>query len=942
MRRGATLLFAFLLNAVLLTAGQDLEYAVSLYDAGSYTLAYQTFAALADSSADDREKMQIFYYMAMCKYHSREYSQAQDLIYSQLKQYPVNSYKTELLYVLGEIEFDQRNYAQAIRQYQKLIKQFPRSSEAFRAGVRVAAIYRLMDRPAESEDVFRKLLKKPLSPQQKIQVWFDLADLLNSESRTDEAFDVYQSIVLNSKNIKDISLSQSRMAGIRLDQGRYDEAADRFLKLLQKFPDLPRKQEIEYKYAYCLQRLGRGAESKTAYTNIRTTDTNLSLNIAYRLSEIAVDEGRTALAVSNLALLSTNRFNASLAEDASKDLVRLLIRQSEFDPALTVLSRITNRLFILSRRAEIKFDTGDYAAALTDYQAYFDSGATMENRDKQVFFLGQLHYALKDWADASRMFRQIYETMPSSVYLEESMYLMADCSVRQQDYDDSLIILNRLLSRTADPVWKIKCRESIAMVYFLKERYKDSADEYVHLSQTSSSNRAWFLYNAGLCYLKLDQPDKAVRYLNSALSNRSARQAWILSFRKLSELMLSQKRYDDYFSLVKKILPDLTPGPERENVAEELLNAEFQQGRNDLFFRDVDATLATVTNPGIVSRLLYLKAKAYFNAGDCASSLSSLKDLRARVPDSRESRMALYDMGNCLVKLGDTASAEKYFDLFTESGENPELAIGIDYDMGQYFYRERNFGKSRAYFTRLVLNFPQSDLVDNSLYWIGLSRFNEGDYTNAVADFERIVREYKDSDVMDLTLFRLGDCYSAISDYPQAVVYYKRLVLNFPQSSVLRIARYKLANAYEKLNNKPAALEIYRSLSSDGLDESARGASLDLAVYYRKEGNYAESLRILSGLAKSGFKPDEVVYNTAECLRLTGDFTNARTQYAKLLLNKDSPRTAEALYDMGFCYERLNDRKSAVSYYQRTADLFPETEWGKTARIKLEKLRQKE
>lgn len=930
------LIFFILLPAFLLQAKSD-DYALSLYNSGSYELAYQAFASLQNDTNIEQDK--IHYYMALCKFKLKQYEASQKLCYDFMKEYPVSLYRPKISFLIAKIEQNKNNKVQAIRAFLKVKSKYPRSKEAFTAQMNIAKIYTELERYEEAEDIYRKLLKNKLWKKEKVSIYFALAQLKETEGKSDDSINYYKRIIFSTTDIDLIAKAQYAIAEISLSQEQYEEAFKKYKQILEKFSTLPWEKEIRYKMAFCLQKMGKNKESLTAYNNLKTTNSILQKNILYRKSEILYAQKLYSQALTNFLNLTNDIL---FKEKTISYLTKIYIHNKNYDKALAVLQAMTNKRLKTLSQGEIYASLKKYPQAIQAYLQYLKYSDSILDKDKIYFKIGKMYFFEKDYNNAITYLKPLYQDYPSSAYLEEAIFLIGSSYQEKKDIDQALVYYNKLMDYSTNNFWIFKAKFGLAKTYQHSKQYKKSNSYFLELAHTALTNKGSYFYEMALNFRNLNDTKKYIQYLNLALhSDKTSKEILKLAFEKLQIYYFKRKDYKNYIKLLKFYSPLITDKEKKDKLLFEILNSEFIQHDYDSFLADFKKYQSKINSEKYLIKINLLKGKVFFNTNQYTKALSLLQSTYSNTKN-KERNYALFDIGSIYLKKGNIDLAQEYYEKFISSKINQSMSSDIYYNLGQYFYREKKYLKARQYFSKLIFNFPQDKLADDALYWKANSYFAEKNYDKSIDTFKKLIKSFKGSEFTAQAYFKIGEAYYSQKKYSQAIVYYKTVITQFPLSSVNKTATYKLAQSYKHTKNIKKAIPLFKQFSEKtNSDYYSIKAKFELAIYYFENSHYKKAIPFLITVKQNSetLKP-QATFLLAESYRLSKKFKLANKEYALVIQHKDKQYMPQSLYYLAYGYDRLNKKEIALDYYKKTKRFFPNTIWAKKANTKIAKLEQ--
>jgi len=932
------LIFIILLPSSLLQASSD-DYALSLYNSGTYELAYQAFFNLHKDSNAEQDKS--LYYMALCKFKLQQYEASQKLCYDFMKEYPVSLYRPKISFLLAKIEQNKNNKVQAIRAFLKVKSKYPKSKEAFSAQMNIAKIYTELERYDEAEDIYMDLLKNKHWKTEKVSIYFALAQLKEKEGKTDDSINYYKKIIFSTTDIDLIAKAQYSIAEIFLSQEKYEEALQKYNQILEKFSQLPWKDELHYKMAFCLQKMGKNEASLKAYNNLKTTNSILQKNILYRKSEIFYTKKLYSQALTNFLNLTNDIL---FKEKALSYLTKIYIHNENYDKALDVLQTMTNKKLKYLSQGEIYTIQKKYPQAIQAYLQYLKISDSIVDKDKIYFKIGKIYFIEKDYNNAITYLKPLYQNYPSSVYLEEAIFLIANSYQEKNDIDQSLVYYNKLMNYSTNNSWLFKAKFGLAKIYQQSKEYKKSNSYFLELAHAAQTNKGSYFYEMAINFDKLKETKKYIQYLQLALhSDKTSKEILNLAFEKLQIYYFERKDYKNYIKLLKFYSPLITDKEKKDKILFEILNSEFIRQDYDSFLADFKNYQPQVNSEKYLIKINLLKGKIFFNTNQYNKALSLLQSTYSNTKN-KERNYALFDIGSIYLKKNNIDLAQKYYEKFISSKINQSMSSDIYYNLGQYFYRQKNYLKARQYFSKLIFNFPSDELSDDALFWKANSYFAEKNYTKAIDTFKTLIKSFKNSEFTAQAYFKIGEAYYLQNQYSQAIVYYKTVINKFPLSSVSKTATYKLAQCYKHTKNIKKAIPLFKQFSEgNSSDYYSIKAKFELAVYYFENSDYKKAIPFLIFAKQNSenLKP-QATFLLAESYRLSKEFELANKEYALIVHYKYKQYMPQSLYYLAYGYDRLNKKDVALDYYKKTKKFFPNTVWAKKANTKIIKLEQGE
>lgn len=151
-----------------------------------------------------------------------------------------------------------------------------------------------------------------------------------------------------------------------------------------------------------------------------------------------------------------------------------------------------------------------------------------------------------------------------------------------------------------------------------------------------------------------------------------------------------------------------------------------------------------------------------------------------------------------------------------------------------------------------------------------------------------------------------------------------------------RLSAYEgQADLKQSYENLISAMTVAASGDFGSAENLLASVNRDLLDEKGQQGYDNLSASIIDGKAKAA-------YDRADGERLMGYYEEATRDYRTVVDLKETYADGEALYYLAYCLERDGNPADALTYYRRTAELFPDTQRGRAAATKVNELSENE
>jgi TolA-binding protein len=427
----------------------------------------------------------------------------------------------------------------------------------------------------------------------------------------------------------------------------------------------------------------------------------------------------------------------------------------------------------------------------------------------------------------------------------------------------------------------------IAHERFNQKRYRESAGAYEDFLRRFPGHprRLLALYQAGLCYLRLDRAgDAADRWeaiVRDSATAPIAERAWA----RVGDIYFQAERYEDARRCYRGLLAH--------------------------FAGSSAASLATL-------RL----AQCEYNAGRDAAALEAFSAVIERFPGTPAAREATRGTERALYRLSQGPKGAEVLAQLVEQYPTSSFAADAEYQIGKRYYQEKKFGEAADHFRRVVSRFPGYSAADQAQFLIGDAYAQAGSADEARLAYEQFLAYFPSSELASTVHFRLGLMRFEAKDYMQAAIAFTRVLEDSASGEVRAASRYNLALCQRLLGQTAEAREGLEQYRRD-FPGDARAAEVafqlgDLAELAGQSKVAAEEFDLALQSRPSRTLAIEVHYRLGRVREQLGDPDGALAAYqgAVSATDRDHPFRLSALARCAALYEARKDQARALTAYR--------------------------
>jgi TolA-binding protein len=510
--------------------------------------------------------------------------------------------------------------------------------------------------------------------------------------------------------------------------------------------------------------------------------------------------------------------------------------------------------------------------------------------------------AMGRYDEAQATLEQLSHEFPDHPIGASSTKLLAWTYARQGRDSLAIVEEEKLVARysgSGDTAVVSSAVLDVAHNRFNSKRYAEAAKTYESFLKRFPwhSQRLVALYQAGLCYTRLNRSGDAVdrweAIVRDSASVPIAERAWA----RAGDLYFQAARYGDAKRCYKGLL---------ENFAQ-------TEG----------AAVATL-------RL----AQCEYNAGNDAAALAGFAETMEKFPGTAAAREATRGTELALYRLGQTAKGTEVLTELVEKYPTSSFAADAQFQIAKRLYQEKRYAEAAEGFRRVVSQFPgysagdqaqflladsharagavnearlaydqflaffpESQLAPNVEFQLGLMKFQDKEYAAAAIAFTRVVEESVGVEVGSAALYNLALCQRLLGQPDEARVTLERHRAEMPKDGRAAEVAYQLGDLDETAGRQAeAAQEFERALHADP------PAGLDAEIAFRlgrcREalGDNDGALRAYQRAAKSTEKKNafrlSALARCASVYESRDEITRARAAYKDIAENSQDEEVA--------------------------------------------------
>jgi len=568
--------------------------------------------------------------------------------------------------------------------------------------------------------------------------------------------------LLNDFPDSDLALQVRHKLGKSYFQGNnYPETIKVYREFLEKYSEYQGKEieEVYYLLGQAYLRSEKYTEAEEVFNNLLFffPGFELASEVKYYNSLSLFKENKYEEAMVELkSLISEAEIGDDRKEEAQYLLARCLLNLQEYSKAIENLESLKQFEAEDSLLEKVSFDLGlaysrqgEKEKAILEFQEFIEKYPQSELIKSAHFELGKDLYDLKKYKLA------LSELQKTST--DEALYLRGKASKELGDQEGEIAAFGELRKKYPRSNFSQEAYFRLGNYYYNQKRYEEAVEEFDKIVQffpqsplLSESN-----YWLGWSFFKLTEYQKASGY-----------------FKKVGE-------YEENLELSQRAL---------FMAAESLYNLKDYQKAREAYIKFIEM----YPEGDFSANAQYAIAWTYLESKEYKASAEEFKKLISIYPDSKFTEEAQFRVSKNYFLSGDKnmakAELEKFINLYTISSFRAEAM----YLLSQIYLQEEDWMDNIINLERLVREYPDSPYLSEALYGLCFSYFKKDEYEKAIKAGERYLEDYSSLKYGDDILYTKAVCWEMLNNEEKAISDYQDLISKFPQSPYVGKARERL------------------------------------------------------------------------------------------------------------------------------------------------------
>jgi len=447
------------------------------------------------------------------------------------------------------------------------------------------------------------------------------------------------------------------------------------------------------------------------------------------------------------------------------------------------------------RLADSYYGARNFAAASRIFKQLFQSGKYSSDDPYAYYQYAQALYKSGETNAAITEFRNLQQKFPDSKYAESSLFTVGFIKFQEGEFKDAITDFRYVIQIYKNSALTPVVFYSIGDAYFNLGMYDSAIVNYRYVLTKYPSSEYVFDAINGMqySYVAMGKSDEAINLIDRYTSQNPNLKFSDLIFFKKGEIYYSQRDYQNAKTSYQEFLVKY---PRSSFVPE----AYYWLGKSSQNLKQDDEAIFYFNKvfesyPGSESAAVSVieLGKMYEANGNYQASIEVLEQASTKLKDSPRLPEVLFIKGTAYVRMDNIQKAYGTFEELamyhreTIFADQAKFEMGlIDMATGRYDVANKNFLD--------VAEKRTDDLGARSQYYYGLSLFDQGKYTESISALVRVRTVYSQYEPwLSRSYLLLGDCYVKLNDKRQAEEMYRVVVQKHKDNELGEEARQKIS-----------------------------------------------------------------------------------------------------------------------------------------------------
>ena len=603
----------------------------------------------------------------------------------------------------------------------------------------------------------------------------------------------------------------------------YDEAAQTFSTLVDKYPQGEQLAQALFYEAESLYARGKKAEAAPIYARFvgEFKESPWRAEALYALGVTQEELNQPAEAAATYDLFLQDFAEQSLRAEVIMRRAETMFAQKQFAEAEQWFAKAAATPdfklvdYALVRQAASMYEQKKYADAAALYVSVIEKFPKSEYADAARLAAGNCYYLAGNLPEAQKWLKQVVEAggRPSI----EAAHWLARSLLKEKKPDEALALVEKILPQSGKRTFAVNLKMDRADALFdLPNRRSESIEAYAAVAKEYPDNplASQVLYMAAIGALGDSQYQLALDYANDFLKLHPSDSLAPDVRYVAAEANLQLANHAEAEKLYQELIEQHAQHPDAEKWRLRLGVVRFVQKKHAETIETLTAALPSLKVPEVIAEAQYLIGSSQLEQQQNDAAVKALKASLAAAPKWRQADETLLNLATAYRQLG-------------------------------------KFKESREMAAKVIADFPQSKSLDRAHYRLGDVAYAENDFPKAIEEFRLVIQNWPSSPVTPNALYSLGWAQIGQKEYQAAIEPLTTLIEKHQDNQLVPRGRYARAIARQQTKEfAPAIEDVQAFLQSNPSDADKADAKYILGLCEMGQQKPEEAARVFEEIAQ--------------------------------------------------------------------------------------------
>lgn len=674
---------------------------------------------------------------------------------------------------------------------------------------------------------------------------------------------------------------------------RYRQAAEFYAQVDAYSLSTGKRDEFTFKKAYALLQNDNTEEARKLFFDLKDGQSSYANSSRYYYAHLLYTDSNYREALSNFLPLQDDPSFGALVPYY---LAHIYYTLEDYPKLIAVGEELIKKATdsrapeIAKLVADAHYQQENYQQALTYLDIYDRKGGTLSPR--YYFQRGYSEYKLGRYQSAIGSFNKI--TSGPQAMQQKTYYHLGDCYLQVGE----------------------------------KRQARNAFRAASEIEEDASIREDAFYNYAKLAYELADPFRDAIATLQEYLSSfpQSSHQAEVNAY--LANLYLTTKNYPKALEAIEKAGLD---DPRMQRVYQKIAffrgNELFQNGQYEAALQQYRQSLDYPQEQRYRALALYWIAEVHYRLEELQEALDHHQRFRSSPGATllEEFNRSFYNTGYCYYQLKDFAQAAENFRTYLQNDPEDQRRMADAYlRLGDSYFRTGGYLVAVKFYQKALDNKVQDQAyaLFQKAQCLGL----DGQTQSKIKTLQQLDRQFPQSEWVQEAAYEIALTHLRDDKYPQALQSFQDFKRDFPQSPRVADAILQEGLIYSNTDRNAQAIEQYRKVAAQfpGSEQALEAIRLAEIAYKRDQrvDDYLDWVATLDFVDFGRAQLDSTAYNAALESYSMNDWQDALNGFSSYIKRfKEGIFRRKALYYAARSAEELDQRESAMKYYQQVAGL---------------------